>query len=128
MQQRPQTSAPSHVAAAVQLLDDESSAVAAACRNQLLDWGELARPALEAVAWSAAERPLLRRAARGVLRSIDLLVFSRAAGESPRARGRLLEDGIAVLLSLGGSMGASARLDGQLTLSLIHISEPTRPY
>ena len=70
-----------------------------------------------------------------VLRLIhDVLATARAAGKHAGICGEMAGDPVAIplLIGLGArelSMG-SARLDAarQLILSLIHISEPTRPY
>ncbi len=69
-------STPSHSAilAAASLLADRDACVVAACRAQLLSWGESTRPVLARLAYGRDAR--LREGARGLLRTLDLRQWS----------------------------------------------------
>ncbi len=99
---------PAAIEAAVSLLADAEPRVVAACREQLLRWGEPAVPVLRRVAIGSDAR--LRVRARSLLRTLELRAwsaqvrsFARAIEQGRPARigaGSLLESGLLLLSSL----------------------------
>lgn len=108
------------IASAVSLLTDASPGVADTCRQRLLAWGEIARASLEDVAGAHPDAEL-RVAARSVLKSLDLRAWTRqvaALGDRVVERrfddGRLLEEGVALILLLGRSADAIRTVHDEL--------------
>ena len=105
---------PSHAAveAAVSLLADEDPTVARACREQLKQWGEPARPPLSTAVQS--DEPRLRIRARALLRVLDLRRWSGEVREllgAGREHESLLLNGCALLSAAGGDGMTSEELE-----------------
>ena len=103
---------PAAVEAAVSLLGDVDPTVARACREQLLQWGEPARPPLSSAVQS--DEPRLRIRARALLRVLDLRRWSGEVREllgAERGDESLLLNGCALLSAAGGRGMAPEELE-----------------